>query len=136
MHFARGNHRGDSAVQVAVDPANLVLARSPIAGDRMHVAVDQSGRQGCALGVDDQGCAFGVDVFLFADGGDLAIDRNHGVRIEDGLPDHRSAGDRYCESQVSLFGCGLIWACSVLFLMDQNNFCSGASKSFTTEDVG
>ncbi len=42
VHLARGNHRSDSAMQVAVDPANLVLPRRPISGHRMHMAVDQS----------------------------------------------------------------------------------------------
>ena len=64
VHFAGGNHAGDSAMQVAVDPANLVLARRPVAGHRMHVAVDQSRSQGRAFGIDDQSRAFAVDVFL------------------------------------------------------------------------
>src|SRR5258707_820074 len=33
MNFAGGNHRGDAAVQIAVDPAGLVLPRRPVAGD-------------------------------------------------------------------------------------------------------
>ena len=61
-------------MQVTIDPADLVLARGPIAGDRMHVAIDQAGSERGTLGVDDGGGAGGVDIFLFADGGDAAVD--------------------------------------------------------------
>src|SRR6202023_1110799 len=44
--FAGGDHRGDAAVQVAVDPAELILAGSPVAADRMNVAVDETGCEG------------------------------------------------------------------------------------------
>src|SRR6266481_8271199 len=43
MNLAGGNHGGDAAMQVAVDPADLVLPRRPVAGDAMDVAVDQAG---------------------------------------------------------------------------------------------
>ncbi len=54
MHLAGRDHRGDAAMQVGIDPAELVLPRRPVAGDGMDVAVDQAGREGGALGVDDR----------------------------------------------------------------------------------
>ena len=64
------------------------------------MTVDQSGRQSCAFGIDDQGRAIAVDVLLFADRHDLSIDRNYGIRIENwalqitaqhktNIPDHK-----------------------------------------------
>ena len=40
VDFSGGNHRRDTAVQATVDPAQLILARRPVAADGMHVAVD------------------------------------------------------------------------------------------------
>src|ERR1019366_3595984 len=37
-------HGGAAAVEKAVDPADLVLPRRPVAGDGMNMAVDQAGR--------------------------------------------------------------------------------------------
>ena len=68
VHFAGGDHSGDSAVHVAVDPAELVLARRPVAGHRMHMAVDQSRHHRRALGINHQGRVIRIDIFLFADG--------------------------------------------------------------------
>ncbi len=49
VHLAGGDHGGDAAMQIAVDPADLVLPRRPVAGDGMDVAVDQAGRHGRAV---------------------------------------------------------------------------------------
>src|ERR1700736_6430868 len=62
MNFAGRDHGGDAAVQITVDPVDLVLPRRPVAGDGMDVAVDQAGRDGGAVGIDDGGGAFGVEV--------------------------------------------------------------------------
>ena len=48
----------------------------------MDVAVDQTGAEGCAVGVDPEISALRIDVFLFAEGGDSAIDRKQRVGIE------------------------------------------------------
>ena len=42
MHFARRNQRRDAAIHPHLDPADLVLARCPIANHRMAMAVDQA----------------------------------------------------------------------------------------------
>src|SRR5271168_333748 len=44
VNFARGDHRGDAAMQAGIDPVELALPRGPITGDRMDVAVDQARR--------------------------------------------------------------------------------------------
>ncbi len=85
VHLAGRDHRGDAAVEIAVDPADLVLPRRPVAGDGMNVAVDQAGRDGGAVGVDDGGGAFGVDVLGAADRRDLAVDGDDRVGVEDRL---------------------------------------------------
>src|SRR6185437_16543845 len=38
VDFTRGDHGGNAAMQKTVDPSDLVLARRPLAGDRMYVA--------------------------------------------------------------------------------------------------
>ncbi len=43
MDLAGGDHRGDAAMEAALDPAELVLPRRPFAGDRMHMGVDEAG---------------------------------------------------------------------------------------------
>ena len=83
VDFAGGDHGGDSAMQVAVDPADLILPRRPVAGDGMHVAVDQAGCKSCALGVDDESCRIPIDVFPFANGGDSAVDGQDSIGFED-----------------------------------------------------
>ncbi len=85
VDLARGNHGGDAAVQKAVDPADLVLPRGPVAGDGMHMAVDQAGRHGGAHGVDDGGGALGVDVLGAADRGDPAVHGDDGIGVQDRL---------------------------------------------------
>jgi hypothetical protein len=42
VHLAGGDHGGDAAVHGGVDPADLALARRPVAEHRVHVAVDQA----------------------------------------------------------------------------------------------
>ena len=85
VDFAGGDHRGDPAVQVRVDPVELVLPRRPVAGDGMDVAVDQAGCDGGAVGIDNGGGALGVDVLRAADCGDFPVLGNDGVGIEDRL---------------------------------------------------
>ena len=54
VDFACRNHGGDAAMQVRIDPADLVLPRRPVAGDRMDMVVDQARRDRAALRVDDR----------------------------------------------------------------------------------
>ncbi len=74
-------------MQVAVDPANLILTRRPVSRYRMHVAVDQSRRERCALGVDSDGRACGIEILRFADSGNLAVHGDHSVGIENRTSD-------------------------------------------------
>src|SRR5581483_3842776 len=60
MNLSCGNHGGDTAVQVAIDPAELVLPGSPVARYRMNVAVNEAGSERGSLGVNDSGRALGV----------------------------------------------------------------------------
>src|SRR4029079_11630935 len=85
VNLAGGDHGGDAAMQVAVDPVELVLPRRPVAGNGMDVAVDQAGGNRGAVGVDDGGGAVGVDVLEAADGCDLAVLGHDGVRVQDRL---------------------------------------------------
>src|ERR1700730_15594610 len=87
VHFTRGNHSSDSAMQVAVDPANLILTRRPVSRYRMHVTVNQSRRECCALGVDSDGRACGIEILRFADCGNLAVNGDHRVGIENRISD-------------------------------------------------
>ena len=52
MHLAGRDHGGDAAMEEAVDPVELALARRPVAEDGMDMAVDQAGGERRALGVD------------------------------------------------------------------------------------
>jgi hypothetical protein len=70
---------------VAVDPADLVLARRPVASDRMDVAVDQARRDGGAVGINNGGGALGVDVLEAADRRDPAVLGHDRVGIQDRL---------------------------------------------------
>ncbi len=54
-------------------------------GDGVDVAVDQAGRDGGAVGIDDGGRAFDVEVLEAADRGDLAVLGDDGVAIQDRL---------------------------------------------------
>ena len=85
VDLAGGNHGGDAAMEVAVDPADLVLPRRPVAGDGMDVAVDQARRDGGAVGVDDRGGALGVDVLEAADRSDLAVLGHDRIAVQDRL---------------------------------------------------
>src|SRR5260370_28266685 len=46
VDFAGGDHRGDAAVEVAIDPAKLILAGRPVAADGMDVAIYEAGSEG------------------------------------------------------------------------------------------
>src|SRR6476469_8589146 len=41
VHLAGRDHGGDAAIEARIDPAELVLARRPVAGDGVDVAVDE-----------------------------------------------------------------------------------------------
>src|SRR5580704_560952 len=82
MHFAGGNHGGDAAMQAAIDPAELILARSPVAGNGMDVTIDEAGTECGAVGVDDGGGGGSVEMIVLADGGDAAVDGDDGVCLE------------------------------------------------------
>jgi hypothetical protein len=103
MHLAGGDHRGDAAVEEGVDPAELALPRRPVAEHRVHVAVDQAGRDGAALGVDRHLRLIEIEIPGLADRGDAAVDGDDRVGIEDrpreiageqqpDIPDHQLAG--------------------------------------------
>ena len=85
VDFAGGNHGGDAAVEIAVDPVELVLPRRPVAGDGMDVAVDQAGRDGGAVGIDDRCGALGIDVLEASDRCDLAVLGDDRVAVQDRL---------------------------------------------------
>ena len=51
----------------------------------MHVAVDESGGERGALGVDRSRGTGSVDVFFFADSANDAVDRNHRVGVKNGM---------------------------------------------------
>src|SRR3954471_1038163 len=72
-------------MEVAVDPADLVLPRRPVAGDGMDMAVDQARRDGGAVGIDDRGGALGVDVLESANGRYLAVLGHDRVAVQDRL---------------------------------------------------
>ena len=85
--LSSGDHRGDTTVQATVNPAKLVLPRRPVARHRMHMAVNQPGRENGSVRVNRQRRAGYVDLFLLADRDDLAVYRDHRVRIENRLLD-------------------------------------------------
>ena len=85
VHLAGRDHGGDTAIHVGIDPADLVLARRPVARHRMHVAVDEAGSDRHAIGVDDRGGIVRVDILGAADGGNLAVHGDDGIGLEDGL---------------------------------------------------
>ena len=68
------------AVQKAVDPADLALARRPVAEDRVNVAIDQAGRHRRPLRINEPIRCVDVAVLLFPDRSDDAVDSNDGVR--------------------------------------------------------
>lgn len=61
----------------------LVLIRSAIAGDRIHLAVDQSRRHCTALGVNEGAWPFGFEFLLTAGSRDTAIYGERAVPIGD-----------------------------------------------------
>src|SRR5215831_18714032 len=86
VHLACRDHCGDASV---------------------HVAVDQPGSECGALSVDRGGCGAEVDVFLFSDGLNFAVDRDHCVGIKErmievaakkqsDIADDQLAGSRGC----------------------------------------
>jgi len=81
VDLAGGDHGGHAAVEETVDPAELALARCPVAEDGVDVAVDQAGGEGAAFGVDADGGLAGVAVGGAADGGDAAGFGDHGVGV-------------------------------------------------------
>ncbi len=87
VHLAGGNHGGHAAVHGGVDPADLALARRPVAEHRVHVAVDQARRHAGLLRVDDGLRVFEIAVLLLADRDDQAVVHHDGVGVEDGLVD-------------------------------------------------
>ncbi len=72
-------------MQIAVDPAELILAGCPVAADGMNVAVDEPGGECRALGVDRDGGSGSVDLFFFTHGSNAIADSDYGVGIEDGI---------------------------------------------------
>src|SRR6202140_330787 len=85
VHFTSRNHRGDAAVHIAVDPAQLILTRRPVSANGMNVAVDEAGGKGCALGIDGDRGSGGVHIFVFSNSGNAPSDRDNGVRVKDGI---------------------------------------------------
>ena len=82
MHLARRNHRCHAAMQVAINPADLILARRPISRHRMHVAIDQSRQQAGSSCVDNQPGSLAIDVLLPPNRGNLAVYGENCVRIQ------------------------------------------------------
>ncbi|MEH2515958.1 hypothetical protein V1279_001531 [Bradyrhizobium sp. AZCC 1610] len=85
VNFACGDHGGDAAVEIAVDPVGLVLPRRPVAGDGMDVAVDQARGDRGAVGIDNGGGALGVDVLESSDRCDLAVLGYDRIAVQDRL---------------------------------------------------
>ena len=67
VDLARRDHGGDAAVQAAVDPAKLILARRPVTTHRVHVAVDQAWGERRSPGIDRDGRAATIDILFVAD---------------------------------------------------------------------
>ena len=103
MHLAGRDHRRDAAVACRVDPAELVLARRPVAEHRVHVAVDQPGRDGGALARRSPSSAPSASMSLaLADRGDAAVDGDDGVGVEDRPGEvAATAAGRCCGSRAS-----------------------------------
>ena len=82
VHLAGRDHGRHAAVQAAVDPVELALARRPVAGHRVHVAVDQSGTEGRAPGVDDRTGSVRIELVLLAERGDAAVLGDQRIGVE------------------------------------------------------
>ena len=85
VHLAGRNQRRDPAVQRAVDPVQLLLARRVIAHDRVHVTVDQPRAQPGLVGIDHAGRPVGIQIPLRPDRTDLAIKTNHAIPVDQRL---------------------------------------------------
>ena len=85
VNFSGGNHRRHAAMQAAVDPAQLILSRRPIATYRVYVAIDQSRSQSRAFRIDRCCCARDVEIFGFTNSLNHSVDRDDCVGIEDRL---------------------------------------------------
>src|SRR6266481_5032546 len=72
-------------MQIAINPAELILAGRPIAANGMNVAVDQPRREGRTFGIDGNGGSGSVDIFSFTHGSDALAHSDNGVGIEDGI---------------------------------------------------
>src|SRR5260221_12945657 len=70
-------------MQVAIDPAELILTRRPVAADGMAVDVDEAGGKSRSFGIDGDGGSGSVDIFFLAHGSDAIAYRAHGVGVED-----------------------------------------------------
>jgi len=84
VYLSGRDHRGDAAMHVAVDPPELILAGRPVAANRMHMAVDETGRKRAAFGVNRYRGPGGVHIALFAEGGNAISGGDHGVGVKDG----------------------------------------------------
>jgi hypothetical protein len=62
VDFAGGNHCRHPPMQGRVNPVKLLLARCVITDDRMHMAVNEAGGQGDALGINDTCRTFTIKV--------------------------------------------------------------------------
>ena len=87
VHLAGRDHGGDTAVHGGVDPADLVLARRPVAKHRVHMAVNQAGCHAGLVHVDHSACMRHVAVLGLAHGHNQAVLHHDGVGIQDGLVD-------------------------------------------------
>ena len=83
VDLSGGNQRGDAAVQGAVDPMELLLAGRVVADDGMNVAVDQTGGERDAVGIDRGGCTVCVEVLLAANSGNLSVLGDDAIGFED-----------------------------------------------------
>ena len=87
VHLAGRDHGGDTAVHGGVDPADLVLARRPVAKHRVYMAVNQAGCHAGLVHVNDGARMRHVAVLGLAHGNDQAILHHDGVGIQDGPVD-------------------------------------------------
>ena len=84
VHLACRNHGGDAAIEVRIDPAQLVLAGRPVPRHRVDMAVDQAGGECRAIGIDDERGMVLIHVLRTPDRRDASILRHHGIRLDDG----------------------------------------------------
>ena len=84
VHLPGRDHRRHPAVEGAVDPVELALARRPVTRHRMDVAVDKTRTEGRPPGVDDGACPLDIHVLLPAEGGNAPVLGNERIRVENG----------------------------------------------------